>query len=114
MDAEVGFYRDQELITNPPRDDEQMRCRSARLCRLSVSSSLHLFIAYFPPFIFSPSPPLLSSDGTPRIVSSFSERVVAPGEPFSLMCQAKGAPPPTISWTLDDEAIARDSALRAS
>ena len=47
-------------------------------------------------------------------MSSFSERVVAPGEPFSLMCQAKGAPPPTISWTLDDEAIARDSALRAS
>ncbi|KTG46624.1 hypothetical protein cypCar_00011484, partial [Cyprinus carpio] len=39
------------------------------------------------------------SDGTPRIVSSFSERVVAPGEPFSLMCAAKGAPPPTITWT---------------
>ncbi|KAL2076741.1 hypothetical protein ACEWY4_027662 [Coilia grayii] len=57
---------------------------------------------------------ILLEDGTPRIVSSFSERVVAPGEPFSLMCAAKGAPPPTISWTLDDEAIARDSALRAS
>ncbi|XP_062408479.1 cell adhesion molecule DSCAML1 [Sardina pilchardus] len=57
---------------------------------------------------------ILLEDGTPRIVQSFSERVVAPGEPFSLMCTAKGAPPPTISWTLDDEAIARDSALRAS
>uniref|UniRef100_A0A671L9T6 Down syndrome cell adhesion molecule-like protein 1 n=1 Tax=Sinocyclocheilus anshuiensis TaxID=1608454 RepID=A0A671L9T6_9TELE len=34
---------------------------------------------------------ILLEDGTPRIVSSFSERVVAPGEPFSLMCAAKGA-----------------------
>uniref|UniRef100_A0AAY4CS75 Down syndrome cell adhesion molecule like 1 n=1 Tax=Denticeps clupeoides TaxID=299321 RepID=A0AAY4CS75_9TELE len=57
---------------------------------------------------------ILLEDGTPRIVSSFSERVVAPGEPFSLMCAAKGAPPPTITWTLDDEAVPRDSALRAS
>uniref|UniRef100_A0A8B9GZ57 Down syndrome cell adhesion molecule like 1 n=1 Tax=Astyanax mexicanus TaxID=7994 RepID=A0A8B9GZ57_ASTMX len=57
---------------------------------------------------------ILLEDGTPRIVSSFSERVVAPGEPFSLMCAAKGAPPPTITWTLDDEPIARDSAHRAS
>ncbi|XP_068069786.2 cell adhesion molecule DSCAML1 isoform X9 [Danio rerio] len=57
---------------------------------------------------------ILLEDGTPRIVSSFSERVVAPGEPFSLMCAAKGAPPPTITWTLDDEPVARDSAHRAS
>ncbi|XP_061072325.1 cell adhesion molecule DSCAML1 [Conger conger] len=57
---------------------------------------------------------ILLEDGTPRIVSSFSERVVAPGEPFSLMCAAKGAPPPTITWTLDDEAVARDPTHRAS
>uniref|UniRef100_A0A673Y100 DS cell adhesion molecule like 1 n=1 Tax=Salmo trutta TaxID=8032 RepID=A0A673Y100_SALTR len=58
---------------------------------------------------------ILLEDGTPRIVSSFSERVVVPGEPFSLMCAAKGAPPPTITWTLDDEAVARDpSRVRAS
>uniref|UniRef100_A0A8C2ZAC1 DS cell adhesion molecule like 1 n=1 Tax=Cyclopterus lumpus TaxID=8103 RepID=A0A8C2ZAC1_CYCLU len=53
--------------------------------------------------------------GTPRIVTSFSERVVLPGEPFSLMCAAKGAPPPTITWTLDDEPVARDlSRVRTS
>uniref|UniRef100_A0A673B0U6 Down syndrome cell adhesion molecule like 1 n=1 Tax=Sphaeramia orbicularis TaxID=375764 RepID=A0A673B0U6_9TELE len=51
---------------------------------------------------------ILLEDGTPRIVASFSERVVVPGEPFSLMCAAKGAPPPTITWTLDDEPVARD------
>lgn len=37
-----------------------------------------------------------------------------PGEPFSLMCSAKGAPPPTISWTLDDEPIQRDSGHRSN
>lgn len=48
-------------------------------------------------------------------MASFSERVVVPGEPFSLMCAAKGAPPPTITWTLDDEPVARDlSRVRAS
>uniref|UniRef100_A0A8D3D3Y5 Down syndrome cell adhesion molecule like 1 n=1 Tax=Scophthalmus maximus TaxID=52904 RepID=A0A8D3D3Y5_SCOMX len=58
---------------------------------------------------------ILLEDGTPRIVASFSERVVVPGEPFSLMCGAKGAPPPTITWTLDDEPVARDlSRVRAS
>lgn len=31
------------------------------------------------------------------------------------MCAAKGAPPPTITWTLDDEPVARDlSRVRAS
>jgi len=55
------------------------------------------------------------SDGTPRIVASFSEKVVLPGEPFSLMCAAKGAPPPTLTWTLDDEPVARDlSRVRTS
>uniref|UniRef100_A0A1A8CVF4 Down syndrome cell adhesion molecule like 1 n=1 Tax=Nothobranchius kadleci TaxID=1051664 RepID=A0A1A8CVF4_NOTKA len=58
---------------------------------------------------------ILLEDGTPRIVASFSERVVVPGEPFSLMCAAKGAPPPTITWTLDDEPVARDlSRVRSS
>nr|XP_014426103.1 Down syndrome cell adhesion molecule-like protein 1 [Pelodiscus sinensis] len=53
-------------------------------------------------------------DGTPRIVSSFSEKVVNPGEQFSLMCAAKGAPPPTITWALDDEPVARDTGHRTS
>ncbi|XP_029547325.1 Down syndrome cell adhesion molecule-like protein 1 homolog isoform X3 [Salmo trutta] len=57
---------------------------------------------------------ILLEDGTPRIVSSFSERVVAPGEPFSLMCASKGAPPPSITWTLDDEPVVRDSAYKTS
>ncbi|XP_069038519.1 cell adhesion molecule DSCAML1 isoform X1 [Lepisosteus oculatus] len=57
---------------------------------------------------------ILLEDGTPRIVSSFSERVVAPGEQFSLMCAAKGAPPPTVTWTLDDEPITRDSGHRSN
>uniref|UniRef100_A0ACB8EYT3 Down syndrome cell adhesion molecule-like protein 1 n=1 Tax=Sphaerodactylus townsendi TaxID=933632 RepID=A0ACB8EYT3_9SAUR len=53
-------------------------------------------------------------DGTPRIVSPFSEKVVNPGEQFSLMCAAKGAPPPTITWALDDEPIQRDSSHRTN
>ncbi|KAH0623387.1 hypothetical protein JD844_031660 [Phrynosoma platyrhinos] len=53
-------------------------------------------------------------DGTPRIVSSFSEKVVNPGEQFSLMCSAKGAPPPTITWALDDEPIQRDGSHRTN
>lgn len=47
-------------------------------------------------------------------MSSFSERVVNPGEPFSLMCGAKGAPPPSITWTLDDEPVMRDSTYKTS
>ncbi|NWY07231.1 DSCL1 protein, partial [Nothoprocta ornata] len=53
-------------------------------------------------------------DGTPRIVSSFSEKVVNPGEQFSLMCAAKGAPPPTVTWALDDEPIQRDAGHRTN
>ncbi|XP_075298482.1 cell adhesion molecule DSCAML1 isoform X3 [Opisthocomus hoazin] len=53
-------------------------------------------------------------DGTPRIISSFSEKVVNPGEQFSLMCAAKGAPPPTVTWALDDEPIPRDSGHRTN
>uniref|UniRef100_A0A8V0ZM85 DS cell adhesion molecule like 1 n=1 Tax=Gallus gallus TaxID=9031 RepID=A0A8V0ZM85_CHICK len=54
------------------------------------------------------------TDGTPRIVSSFSEKVVNPGEQFSLMCAAKGAPPPTVTWALDDEPIPRDNGHRTN
>lgn len=56
----------------------------------------------------------LPADGTPRIVSSFSEKVVNPGEQFSLMCAAKGAPPPTVTWALDDEPIVRDGSHRTN
>ncbi|XP_060106871.1 cell adhesion molecule DSCAML1 isoform X2 [Heteronotia binoei] len=57
---------------------------------------------------------IVLEDGTPRIVSPFSEKVVNPGEQFSLMCAAKGAPPPTITWALDDEPIQRDSSHRSN
>ncbi|NXN30067.1 DSCL1 protein, partial [Nycticryphes semicollaris] len=57
---------------------------------------------------------IMLEDGTPRIVSSFSEKVVNPGEQFSLMCAAKGAPPPTVTWALDDEPILRDSGHRTN
>lgn len=61
-----------------------------------------------------PHPAGCPPDGTPRIVSSFSEKVVNPGEQFSLMCAAKGAPPPTVTWALDDEPIPRDSGHRSN
>lgn len=61
-----------------------------------------------------PHPTGCPPDGTPRIVSSFSEKVVNPGEQFSLMCAAKGAPPPTVTWALDDEPIPRDSGHRSN
>nr|XP_033775126.1 Down syndrome cell adhesion molecule-like protein 1 isoform X2 [Geotrypetes seraphini] len=57
---------------------------------------------------------IVLEDGTPRIISSFSEKVVNPGEEFSLMCAAKGAPPPTITWTLDEEPTQRDGGHRNS
>ncbi|KAL8173408.1 UNVERIFIED_CONTAM: Down syndrome cell adhesion molecule-like protein 1, partial [Gekko kuhli] len=57
---------------------------------------------------------IVLEDGTPRIVSPFSEKVVNPGEQFSLMCAAKGAPPPTITWALDDEPIQRDGSHRTN
>ncbi|KAF3823619.1 hypothetical protein GH733_007087 [Mirounga leonina] len=57
---------------------------------------------------------IVLEDGTPRIVSSFSEKVVNPGEQFSLMCAAKGAPPPTVTWALDDEPIVRDGSHRTN
>ncbi|XP_041439370.1 Down syndrome cell adhesion molecule homolog isoform X1 [Xenopus laevis] len=53
-------------------------------------------------------------DGTPKIISAFSEKVVSPGEPVSLMCNVKGTPLPTITWTLDDDPIIKNGHHRIS
>ncbi|XP_066033234.1 cell adhesion molecule DSCAM isoform X4 [Chamaea fasciata] len=53
-------------------------------------------------------------DGTPKIISAFSEKVVSPGEPVSLMCNVKGTPLPTITWTLDEDPIVKDGSHRVS
>lgn len=56
----------------------------------------------------------LPADGTPKIISAFSEKVVSPAEPVSLMCNVKGTPLPTITWTLDDDPILKGSSHRIS
>lgn len=56
----------------------------------------------------------LPADGTPKIISAFSEKVVSPAEPVSLMCNVKGTPLPTITWTLDDEPILKGGGHRVS
>uniref|UniRef100_A0A4W4EUN2 Cell adhesion molecule DSCAM n=1 Tax=Electrophorus electricus TaxID=8005 RepID=A0A4W4EUN2_ELEEL len=48
-------------------------------------------------------------DGTPKILSAFSEKVVSPSEPISLVCHVKGTPLPAVTWTLDDEPVIKDS-----
>ncbi|XP_015197156.1 cell adhesion molecule DSCAM isoform X2 [Lepisosteus oculatus] len=53
-------------------------------------------------------------DGTPKILSAFSEKVVSPNELVSLVCNVKGTPLPTVTWTLDDEPIVKDSSHRVS
>ncbi|ETE59052.1 Down syndrome cell adhesion molecule, partial [Ophiophagus hannah] len=53
-------------------------------------------------------------DGTPKIISAFSEKVVSPGEGVSLMCNVKGTPLPTITWTLDENPIIKDGNHRIS
>nr|XP_020140282.1 Down syndrome cell adhesion molecule [Microcebus murinus] len=53
-------------------------------------------------------------DGTPKIISAFSEKVVSPAEPVSLMCNVKGTPLPTITWTLDDDPILKGGGHRIS
>ncbi|XP_042758911.1 Down syndrome cell adhesion molecule [Panthera leo] len=53
-------------------------------------------------------------DGTPKIISAFSEKVVSPAEPVSLMCNVKGTPLPTITWTLDDDPILKGGSHRIS
>ncbi|XP_069492151.1 cell adhesion molecule DSCAM isoform X3 [Ambystoma mexicanum] len=53
-------------------------------------------------------------DGTPKIIATFSEKMVLPGEPISLMCNVKGTPLPTITWTLDDDPIIKNGNHRIS
>uniref|UniRef100_A0A673GE37 Cell adhesion molecule DSCAM n=1 Tax=Sinocyclocheilus rhinocerous TaxID=307959 RepID=A0A673GE37_9TELE len=48
-------------------------------------------------------------DGTPKILSAFSEKVVSPNEPISLVCHVKGTPLPTVTWTLDEDPVIKDS-----
>ncbi|XP_036392369.1 Down syndrome cell adhesion molecule homolog [Megalops cyprinoides] len=48
-------------------------------------------------------------DGTPKILSAFSEKVVSPNEVVSLVCIVKGTPLPTVTWTLDDDPVVKDS-----
>ncbi|XP_058884084.1 cell adhesion molecule DSCAM isoform X1 [Acipenser ruthenus] len=55
---------------------------------------------------------VILEDGTPKIMSAFSEKVVSPNEPVSLMCNVKGTPLPTITWMLDDEPAVKDSSHR--
>lgn len=61
------------------------------------------------PFLFC-----LPVDGTPKIISAFSEKVVSPAEPVSLVCNVKGTPLPTVTWTLDDDPILKGSGHRIS
>ncbi|XP_076137879.1 cell adhesion molecule DSCAM [Alosa pseudoharengus] len=48
---------------------------------------------------------VILEDGTPKILSAFSERMVNLNEPVSLVCNVKGTPRPAVTWTLDEEAI---------
>uniref|UniRef100_A0A8D0CIV8 Cell adhesion molecule DSCAM n=1 Tax=Scleropages formosus TaxID=113540 RepID=A0A8D0CIV8_SCLFO len=52
---------------------------------------------------------VILEDGTPKILSAFSEKVVNAKEPVSLVCNVKGTPLPTVTWTLDDEPVVKDS-----
>uniref|UniRef100_A0A8C2EKA4 Cell adhesion molecule DSCAM n=1 Tax=Cyprinus carpio TaxID=7962 RepID=A0A8C2EKA4_CYPCA len=55
---------------------------------------------------------VILEDGTPKILSAFSEKVVGPNEFVSLMCHVKGTPQPAVTWTLDDEVVMKDSRHR--
>uniref|UniRef100_UPI00358E298A cell adhesion molecule DSCAM-like n=1 Tax=Myxine glutinosa TaxID=7769 RepID=UPI00358E298A len=46
---------------------------------------------------------IILEDGRPRILASFSERVLHPGDSFSLLCSARASPRPSIDWTLDGD-----------
>uniref|UniRef100_A0A1A8QQI8 Cell adhesion molecule DSCAM n=1 Tax=Nothobranchius rachovii TaxID=451742 RepID=A0A1A8QQI8_9TELE len=52
---------------------------------------------------------VILEDGTPKILSSFSEKVVNPSEPLFMVCNVKGTPPPRCSWSLDDDPVIKDS-----
>uniref|UniRef100_A0A8C7X8C2 Cell adhesion molecule DSCAM n=1 Tax=Oryzias sinensis TaxID=183150 RepID=A0A8C7X8C2_9TELE len=53
-------------------------------------------------------------DGTPKILSSFSEKVYNINDFLSLSCTVKGTPEPRVTWSLDDEPVIRDSRHRIS
>ncbi|XP_052423952.1 Down syndrome cell adhesion molecule a isoform X1 [Carassius gibelio] len=55
---------------------------------------------------------VILEDGTPKILSAFSEKVVGPNEFVSLMCHVKGTPQPAVTWTLDDDVVTKDSRHR--
>ncbi|MEQ2218385.1 hypothetical protein XENOCAPTIV_002450, partial [Xenoophorus captivus] len=52
---------------------------------------------------------VILEDGTPKILSSFSEKVMNPNEPLFLVCNVKGTPPPRCSWSLDDDPVIKDA-----
>uniref|UniRef100_A0A8C2WX55 Cell adhesion molecule DSCAM n=1 Tax=Cyclopterus lumpus TaxID=8103 RepID=A0A8C2WX55_CYCLU len=52
---------------------------------------------------------VILEDGTPKILSSFSEKVVNPNEPVFLVCNVKGTPPPRCSWSLDEDPVIKDT-----
>uniref|UniRef100_A0AAY4ANP8 Cell adhesion molecule DSCAM n=1 Tax=Denticeps clupeoides TaxID=299321 RepID=A0AAY4ANP8_9TELE len=51
---------------------------------------------------------VILEDGTPKILSAFSEKVVSPNEFVSLVCHVKGTPQPTVTWSLDDDPVIKD------
>uniref|UniRef100_A0A4W4FCD7 Cell adhesion molecule DSCAM n=1 Tax=Electrophorus electricus TaxID=8005 RepID=A0A4W4FCD7_ELEEL len=55
---------------------------------------------------------VILEDGTPKILSAFSEKVVSPNEAVSLLCHVKGTPQPVVTWTLDDDLVMKDSRHR--
>ncbi|XP_065117105.1 Down syndrome cell adhesion molecule a isoform X1 [Paramisgurnus dabryanus] len=55
---------------------------------------------------------VILEDGTPKILSAFSEKVVSQNELVSLTCHVKGTPQPAVTWTLDDDVITKDSRHR--
>ncbi|XP_062341475.1 Down syndrome cell adhesion molecule a isoform X5 [Osmerus eperlanus] len=57
---------------------------------------------------------VILEDGTPKILSSFSEKVFNINEFVSLACTVKGTPEPRVAWLLDDEPVSRDSRHRMS
>uniref|UniRef100_A0A3Q2XW01 Cell adhesion molecule DSCAM n=1 Tax=Hippocampus comes TaxID=109280 RepID=A0A3Q2XW01_HIPCM len=52
---------------------------------------------------------VILEDGTPKILASFSEKVVNPNEPVFLVCNVRGTPPPRCMWSLDDDPVIKDS-----
>ncbi|KAM5132148.1 cell adhesion molecule DSCAML1 [Mantella aurantiaca] len=115
-----GYYVQWYRNTEPVEADEFISIRGTDNETLVISSAQKIHSGAYQCFgsrktqIVQDFAIVVLEDGTPRILSSFSEKVMNPGEPFSLMCSAKGAPPPTISWTLDDEPIQRDSGHRSN